>query len=117
MQLDHVNIKTDDLEGTTAFYRDVIGLKIGPRPNFPFPGVWLYHETRPVVHLKSPGAPGAGSTGPLDHVAFSTEDLDRVVAALDAKKLDYTLRALPDGSLRQCFVRNPNGIMVEITGV
>jgi catechol 2,3-dioxygenase-like lactoylglutathione lyase family enzyme len=116
MQLDHVNIKTDNLEGTTTFFRDVIGLEVGPRPNFPFPGVWLYHEGRPIVHLKSPGEPGANSTGPLDHVAFFTEKLDEVLAALDAKRLGYDLRVLPDGFLRQCFVRDPNGIMLEITG-
>jgi catechol-2,3-dioxygenase len=28
MRLDHVNIRTDDLEASTAFYRDILGLAV-----------------------------------------------------------------------------------------
>ena len=38
MRLDHVNIRTDGLEASTAFYRDIIGLEVGPRPSFSFAG-------------------------------------------------------------------------------
>jgi catechol 2,3-dioxygenase-like lactoylglutathione lyase family enzyme len=31
-QLNHVTVRTDDLEGTRDFYQDVLGLKDGPRP-------------------------------------------------------------------------------------
>ena len=31
MRLDHINIATDDLDGSIAFYRDVLGLAVGPR--------------------------------------------------------------------------------------
>src|SRR4051795_8814183 len=52
MRIDHVTIATDDLETTVAFYRDVLGLVIGPRPAFPFARAWLYADGRPIVHLK-----------------------------------------------------------------
>jgi catechol 2,3-dioxygenase-like lactoylglutathione lyase family enzyme len=54
MDLDHVNIRTDRLDETVAFYRDLMGLEVGYRPNFPYPGAWLYHDGRPIIHLKSP---------------------------------------------------------------
>ena len=38
MRIDHITIATDDLEATSAFYRDVLGLEMGPRPVFPFAG-------------------------------------------------------------------------------
>jgi catechol 2,3-dioxygenase-like lactoylglutathione lyase family enzyme len=116
MQLDHINIRTDNLEATTAFYRDVIGLEPGPRPPFPYPGAWLYHHGRPIVHLKSPGTQNPGFTGAVDHVAFFTDDLDELLMRIEARNLPYTLRELPDGSRRQCFVKDPNGVLVEING-
>jgi len=114
MRLDHVTIRTDDLEASTAFYRDIIGLEVGPRPNFSFDGAWLYHEGRAVVHLKCPAA--TTIDGALEHVAFSTGAFDEVVEVIQARNIEHTVRALPDGSLRQCFLRDPNGARAEITG-
>ena len=42
LSLNHVSIRTSDLEACRRFYVDVLGLAAGPRPDFPFPGVWLY---------------------------------------------------------------------------
>jgi len=50
-RLDHFTLRTRRLDETTAFFVDVLGLHIGPRPAFPFPGAWLYLDDRPVVHL------------------------------------------------------------------
>ena len=49
--LHHVTVKTDDLEATRDFYRDVLGLEEGFRPELDFPGYWLYCGEVPVVHL------------------------------------------------------------------
>jgi catechol 2,3-dioxygenase-like lactoylglutathione lyase family enzyme len=35
--LHHVTVKTDDLDETRDFYRDVLGLKVGFRPELNFP--------------------------------------------------------------------------------
>ena len=40
--LNHFTVLTDDLERTLDFYVGTLGLKPGPRPDFGFPGVWLY---------------------------------------------------------------------------
>ena len=42
--LDHVTLRTHDLEGTRAFFEKVLDLKPGYRPDFPFPGAWLYAD-------------------------------------------------------------------------
>jgi catechol 2,3-dioxygenase-like lactoylglutathione lyase family enzyme len=49
--LDHFNIRTRKLADTVQFYEDVLGLEKGARPNFAFPGAWMYSEGKPVVHL------------------------------------------------------------------
>jgi catechol 2,3-dioxygenase-like lactoylglutathione lyase family enzyme len=114
MRLDHVNIRTGDLDASTAFYRDIIGLEVGPRPGFSFAGAWLYHDGQAVVHLKCPAASNA--EGAIEHVAFFTTAFDEVSAAIQARRIEHKVQGLPDGSLRQCFLRDPNGVLVEITG-
>ena len=114
MRLDHVNIRMDDLDASTAFYRDIIGLKVGPRPGFSFGGAWLYHDGQAVVHLKCPAASNA--EGAIEHVAFVTAAFDEVVEAIQARRIEHRVQELPDGSMRQCFLRDPNGVLVEITG-
>ncbi len=49
--LDHFNIRTRKLADTVRFYEEILGLENGDRPNFAFPGAWMYSEGKPVVHL------------------------------------------------------------------
>src|SRR6267143_428827 len=49
--LDHFNIRTRNLADTVRFYEDILGLEKGARPNFAFPGAWMYSEGKAVVHL------------------------------------------------------------------
>ncbi|MCV0424076.1 MAG: VOC family protein [Roseibium sp.] len=73
-KLDHVNIRTTRLDHLVAWYTEVLGLKSGTRPPFPFPGAWLYAGDTAVVHLV--GMDGAESVGSevelkLEHFAFT----------------------------------------------
>ena len=43
-KLDHVNVRTAQLDKMIAWYEDVLEMEVGPRPNFPFPGAWLYAD-------------------------------------------------------------------------
>src|ERR1700692_3472995 len=58
--LDHFNIRTRKLSDTVRFYEDVLGLEKGARPNFAFPGAWMYSEGKPVVHLVDILSPRGG---------------------------------------------------------
>src|SRR5437016_7798189 len=68
--LHHVTVQTHDLEATRDFYRDILGLTVGFRPDLDFPGYWLYCGEVPVVHLV-PRANAIGG-GPSDDTAPST---------------------------------------------
>ena len=46
--MNHFTVLSDDLEVTKQFYCDLLGLEVGPRPNFQFPGWWLYAGDTPV---------------------------------------------------------------------
>ena len=113
-KLDHFNVRTTDLPATLHFYADVLGLTSGYRPPFPFPGVWMYIGDQPVVHIAclDPGCePGSGR---VNHVAFFADEIDSVRARIDAEGYKYNERTVPDQRLRQIFVRDPNGVTVEL---
>lgn len=117
--LDHYTIRCRDLERTRDFYSQVLGLSVGARPNLGFAGYWLYCGDAPVVHLvANEGAIGAPddheTTGRLDHIAFRSEDIDSVTKELEARHIAFRGNTIPDIGVRQLFLRDPDGILVEL---
>ena len=113
--LDHVNIHTADLAGTIDFYVDVIGLEQGARPTtLARPGAWLYCGGRPLIHLNENAESRPAGTGPIDHVAFETEGYERVASKLNERGVAFQAKELPDFRIRQIFVRDPNGVKLEL---
>ena len=49
--IDHTSIRTLRLEESREFYENVLGMTVGDRPNFDFPGYWLYLNDHAVIHL------------------------------------------------------------------
>ena len=129
IQLDHFSIRTTLLEETRKFYVDVLGLTVGPRPDFPFPGVWLYRGEQAVVHvigidpddasgledyLGERGGDASGGTGTIDHIAFTATGLAEMRARLDNAGLEFRERAVPNLALHQIFIVDPNGVTLEL---
>jgi catechol 2,3-dioxygenase-like lactoylglutathione lyase family enzyme len=89
-RLDHVNVRTADLEGLVRFYTDVLGLRRGDRPPLGFPGAWLYVGEHAVIHLvgvePQPKPEGALS---LEHFAFSATNLRDFQAHLEQLGVEY----------------------------
>ena len=95
-RMDHFTVLTKDAIATAEFYGSVLGLEPGPRPNFAFPGVWLYNSGRPILHVVEKDEIPAG-TGVLDHMAFWGTDLAGFVSSLKARGIAYELRRAPEG--------------------
>jgi len=113
--LDHINIRTADLAATKAFMVDVLGLAEGWRPPFPFPGAWLYAGDKDVVHLVQVDQPAAESAGSsLDHFAFDISDYDDALARVAKTGLSFRATATPGTTVKQIFVRDPNGVTIEL---
>jgi catechol 2,3-dioxygenase-like lactoylglutathione lyase family enzyme len=126
-KLDHVLVLTEDIEGTRDFYRDTLGLEVGDRPPLEFPGYWLYAQGVACIHVAdrdSYTAHSAGTgvlaspptvgTGPLDHLAFSSDDHDEALARLRRSGVEARHNTVPGIGMRQLFVEDPNGVMIEI---
>jgi len=134
LSLNHFSIRTLDLEATKFFYISVLGLKEGPRPEFPFPGFWLYQGSfdsyaNAAVHIfgidtketsgvsQYLGARDESSvqgSGALDHVAFFATELAEMLERLKGLNIDVLRRDVPGLGLHQLFLDDPNGIVIEL---
>ena len=115
--LDHFNIRTRKLDETVRFYQDVLGLEKGARPNFAFPGAWMYSEGRPVVHLvdiSRTDEPQKPDSGVVHHVAFISRNFAGMKQRLESGGFKYEARQVPGGDLWQIFVDDPNGVLIEL---
>lgn len=111
----HVNTRSADVERTRSFYV-LLGLRVGDRPPFASRGYWMYLGEQPVLHLvqRPEGQPHAEGSGNLDHVAFAASDLAGTRQLLRDAGLAFDEAVVPrDGSI-QIFVRDPDGIKVEL---
>ena len=113
-KLEHYNIVTEKLDETVAFYESIVGLENGDRPNFAFPGAWLYAGDDPVVHLMKLGEEREPGSGSIDHVAFRGSDHATYKKHLEANGVEYDERFVEEIAMYQLFFRDPNGVKVEV---
>ena len=111
--LDHVNIRTNDVDACRRFYVDSLGFEEGYRPDFDVPGIWLYLDGAPVVHIIETSETLESNSGSIDHIAFRAHHFDRFTARLKAEGIDYEDREIPGMDLHQLFCFDPHGIKVE----
>jgi catechol 2,3-dioxygenase-like lactoylglutathione lyase family enzyme len=127
LALDHVNIRTARLAESIGFYGEVLGLSIVPPPmsdDFSR-GAYACDATgRPVVHLVSterfiPGngaVRGAAQPGMIDHFALRCDGSPEAYAErLDTAGLHYDRADVAPIGMHLMFIRDPNGIMVELS--
>ncbi|MFK7745236.1 MAG: VOC family protein [Roseobacter sp.] len=91
-KLDHVNLRTARLDRMITWYAEVLQLRPGARPDFPFAGAWLYAGDVAVVHLvetEDKDAVGGEAALKLEHFAFSATDLAGFEARLERLQVDY----------------------------
>lgn len=122
--LDHVNIQTEDMAGTIAFYESLLGLEARERPPVPAAHrMWLYDSGgRAVIHLNLNGTDTnvardiavGGNTGAIHHIAFACSDYDAMLNQIEAMGLTPVVRQSTNSNLRQIFVTDPNNVMLEL---
>lgn len=112
--VDHVNVTTSDLERMRRFYTEVLGLTEGARPPFSRPGAWMYVGERAVVHISTGRVPVGQSSDAFDHIAFKANDLEVTRARLRRHGFAFTEFGVPDRQLHQLFLRDPEGMQIEL---
>ena len=137
LSLNHFTIRTTDLEATRRFYADVLGLTVGPRPAFPFPGLWMYRGDHAdvanavvhVIHLDGSDESelmgylggddkdrklAVNGTGVVDHIAFFADGLKAMLAHFAKHQVQFDERTVPAIGLHQLFLHDPSGVKIEL---
>lgn len=125
-RLSYVGIQVRDVDRSIAFYRDLFGMQVVRREKvLETGGEW--------AELRSPGSrfllevnwypegskffPGPYRNGDeLDHIAFECEDVERAFAELLARGVPAGHPPFLEGGTMLAFVRDPDGIWIELTG-
>ncbi len=127
VELNHYFVRASNLEATKDFYCKALDLVIMPRPPFPFSGYWLGRDGRIWVHMGQHGIPNAelyyrgtpphaaqDNSGTIDHIAFLATEPDAFRKRFEAMRCEFWARALPEFDLFQIFVRDPDGLTIEL---
>ncbi len=115
--LDHVNVRTSQLDAMIDWYSNILGLRQGDRPNFPFPGAWMYAGDQAVVHLvEVDGDPGTGSESDLklEHFALSASGRSSFEQRLNNAGERFNVIDLKDVGITQYNVWDPDGNHIHI---
>lgn len=136
-RMEHVGIVVNDLAAATEFF---VELGLEPRGKGQVAGSWVNRivaldEVKvefamlrtpdgqgeiELVKFHSPptrtGDPNAPANTPgLRHLAFLVEDIDAVVAGLQARGTELVGELVRyENSYRLCYVRGPEGIIIEL---
>jgi catechol 2,3-dioxygenase-like lactoylglutathione lyase family enzyme len=136
-RMEHVGIVVDDLAAATAFFVE-LGLKL--QGEGPVEGGWVDrvvglegvraeiamvetpdgHGRLELTKFHAPSVRGGDQHAPANtpgirHVAFAVDDIDAVVARLQARGAELVGEVERyEDSYRLCYVRGPEGIIVEL---
>lgn len=113
-KLDHVNVLTARVDELSAWYEAVLGLKNGDRPNFPFPGAWIYAGDVAVVHLVGVEKEAQSIEPKIEHFAFTATDMAAFTANLDAHGVTYSTDPVPGLPITQINLRDPDGNHIHV---
>jgi len=116
-KLDHVNVRTKQLDTMIDWYTNILGMRSGDRPDFPFPGAWMYAGDVAAVHLVgSDDEPGTGSEVDLklEHFAFSATGGSAFEAKLQAMNVDYRRADIPEINLYQINLWDADGNHIHL---
>ena len=116
-KLDHVNLRTAQLDAMIKWYADILGMRSGPRPNFPFPGAWLYSGEDAVVHLvgvEDDAGIGSENKLKLEHFALQASGRESFEARLNAAGVAFQVAEIPDFGITQYNIWDPDGNHIHI---
>ena len=116
-KLDHVNLRTTRLDRLIDWYTEVLGMHPGARPDFSFPGAWLYAGDDAAVHIVGIDGPaGVGSEAELrlEHFAFSASGRREFETRLEALGERYRRIDIPDFGIIQINLWDPDGNHIHV---
>lgn len=118
--LNHIAISVVDLDKSTAFYRDIVGIDTMPEPFHDGKHTWFKVAEHAQLHLIK-GAKEVNQHDIGSHLCFSVPSVEEFITRLNkhnipfinwqGEKQKYTLRV--DG-VKQLYIQDPDNYWVEI---
>lgn len=115
----HYNLRAPRplLDELKAFYCDVVGMTLGPRPALRSFGYWLYIGGKDILHLsetRSDEVRALHVTATFDHIAFTCEDGEAMEAHLTRCQVPFETRVVAATGVKQIFFNDPVGNGIEL---
>jgi|GEM_PF-166970 len=119
-RLNHIAIYVVDLEKSTRFYRDIIGLDTIPEPFHDGHHTWFNIDPKSQLHVIS-GAANTVSHDKNAHLCFSVLSIDQFITNLNKHQIPYedwagkqaSITSRVDG-VKQIWFKDPDGYWIEI---
>ena len=123
----HAQLTVADIERSRRFYRDVIGLRELPRPDFPFPGAWFELANGQQLHIVRVPDPLWCGTKMMqiyeNHLALRVESFQQALKLLrshgyreevaDDHPLKMVIKTHPPTGYPQVYFLDPDQYLVE----
>lgn len=116
-KLDHVNIRTQQLDKMIEWYTTILGLHQGKRPSSRSQGAWMYIDDSPVVHLVEidhDEAVGSEVELKLEHVGFVASGFQTFEDRLRSADIPFRRSELTAIDITRFNVWDPDGNHVHI---
>lgn len=119
-RLNHIALQVYNLNTTTNFYKNVVGLQQIPDPFDDDIHTWL-DIGGGQLHLIEGGEKFTGQRDKNNHLCFSVNDMDKFIQRLEAAQITYSdwpgkegaVTIRPDG-IKQIYFMDPDGHWLEI---
>ncbi|MEM7463617.1 MAG: VOC family protein [Pseudomonadota bacterium] len=113
-KLEHVNVRTSNLEEMIKWYVEVLDMVNGDRPDFGFAGAWLYVGDTPAVHLVEVTEDLKSIEPKIEHFAFGATGVKEFLAKLDDRDIAYSLATVRNLPIVQVNVSDPDDNHIHI---
>lgn len=111
--LDHVNLRTTNLDKLKDFYVQALGLSAAKTGNAQ-PGYWLGSHGNMMLHIIQADRTDRSESPRIEHFAFRAFGLRHVMHRLDGMGIAYNLNLVPRQSLVQLNLRDPDDNRVHL---
>ncbi len=127
IEINHVLVRTSNLENMIRFLTNTVGLMEGSRPPFNFTGAWLYGNDKPLIHIVEIERDDENQSsylgddissdigmGAVDHIAFTGQNYSELIKYLKTDNIRYFERTVPLTGEHQVFAEGPDGLRLEL---
>ena len=112
--LDHVNVRTSNLQEMIAWYGTVMDMHPGDRPPFNMGGAWIYASGKPVLHLVEVADEPKSVEPKIEHYALGASGMAEFLDRLKVNDVPYSIDTVPEFPIVQVNFRDPDGNHIHV---